>query len=186
MAHAVVSGFFFLIFLKPKILYAPSAFATSTFLNRQPQKVTFLHQISDLNPYFQFVCGIFPFSPEFPLFSLGVSTSLSSLWTLMMDVVLNEAHLFQRVGNRGAALPLRLQTGGLLRAGCPRAERLFWAEGAPPSQNFRIPVETGELIPIGPYWVKKVFLWLCQMVHDCFVKIRIVSFASWKRKKTHC
>ncbi|KAM7408286.1 hypothetical protein PAMA_002140 [Pampus argenteus] len=58
----------------------------------------------------------------------------------------------QRVGNLGAALPLPLQEGGATGAGYPRAESPLWAEGAPPPRNFRIPVETGELIPIGPYW----------------------------------
>ncbi|KAA8583454.1 hypothetical protein FQN60_014662, partial [Etheostoma spectabile] len=53
----------------------------------------------------------------------------------------------KRVGNRGAAPPLRLQAGGVSRAESPH-----WAEGAPSLRNFRIRVETGELIPIGPYW----------------------------------
>lgn len=70
-------------------------------------------------------------------------------------VVLNEAHLLQRVGNLGAAPPLQLQAGGAPRAGYPKAESPLWAEGAPPPRNFRIPVETGELIRIGPYWVMK-------------------------------
>ena len=84
-------------------------------------------------------------------------------------VVLNEAHFLQRVGNLGAALPLQPQAGGAPRVGFPWAESPLWAEGAPPPRNCRIPVETGELIPIGPYWVTKQSCVLCVCIWSCMI-----------------
>lgn len=83
-------------------------------------------------------------------------------------LVLNEAHFLQRVGNLGAALSLRLQERGELREESPH-----WAEAAPLPRSFRIPVETGELIPIGPYWVTNENLFECicaQLVFHEYVR----------------
>lgn len=113
-----------------------------------------------ISPFFLIIwCLDFPYTCREPCWAL-----MAVGWL----VVLNEAHLLQRVGNRGAALPLRLQAGGARRAGSP-----LWAEGARPPRNFRIPVETGELIPIGPYWVTNgVFeclkcVWLFSWNNNC-------------------
>lgn len=110
---------------------------------------------------------LFPFFVyPFPELSFG---SLLTPWPLLVPmspnncwwfVALNEAHLLQRVGNLGATMSLQHLTGG-----APRAE------AAHLPQNFRIPVETGELILTGPFWVMKdkcvwAFPWSCMIV--CF------------------
>lgn len=93
-----------------------------------------------------FPCLIYPF----PVLSFGrLLTPWPVLAVMSPDncwwcVALNEAHLLQRVGNLGATMSLQHLTGG-----APRAE------AAPLPQNFRIPVETGELILTGPFWVMK-------------------------------
>lgn len=137
--------------IRPCSFVHPSAFSVSLCF-----KCVVLLWSGTLFPFF-----VYPFSELFG--------SLLTPWPLLVlmspnncwwSVALNEAHLLQRVGNLGATMSLQH-----LKGGAPRAE------AAHLPQNFRIPVETGELILTGPFWVMKdkciwAFPWLCMIV--CF------------------